>query len=74
MGLLDGQRSLMVAAAAVAVSPDARRFARRGLVYGVAGALKAGDVVASTARGAARGAQAGLSGEPGAGNSKPPTS
>ena len=66
MGLLDPQRGLMVAATALAVSPDARKAARRGLVYGVAGALKAGDVVVSTARGAARGAQAGLSGEPAA--------
>jgi hypothetical protein len=64
MGLLDGQKGLTVAAAALAMSPDARRVARRGLVYGVAGTLKAGDVVVSAARGAARGAQAGFAGEP----------
>jgi hypothetical protein len=63
MGLIDGQRGLTVAAAALALSPEARRVARRGLVYGVAGTLKAGDVVASAARGAVRGAQAGLAGE-----------
>jgi hypothetical protein len=64
MGLIDGQKGLTAAAAALALSPDARRVARRGLVYGVAGTLKAGDVVASAARGAVRGAQAGLAGEP----------
>jgi len=63
MGLIDGQKGLTVAAAALALSPEARRVARRGLVYGVAGTLKAGDVVASAARGAVRGAQAGLAGE-----------
>jgi hypothetical protein len=63
MGLIDGQKGLTAAAAALALSPDARRVARRGLVYGVAGTLKAGDVVASAARGAVRGAQAGLAGE-----------
>jgi hypothetical protein len=63
MGLIDGQRGLTVAAAALALSPEARRVARRGLVYGVAGTLKAGDVVTSAARGAVRGAQAGLAGE-----------
>jgi hypothetical protein len=64
MGLIDRQRSMTVAATALALSPEARRVARRGLVYGVAGALKAGDVVASAARGAAHGVQAGLAGEP----------
>jgi hypothetical protein len=63
MGLIDGQKGLTVAATALALSPDARRVARRGLVYGVAGALKAGDVVAATARGAVRGAQAGMAGD-----------
>lgn len=63
MGLIDGQRSLTVAATALVLSPEARRVARRGLVYGVAGTLKAADVVASAARGAAYGAQAGLAGE-----------
>ena len=67
MGMLDPQRGLTVAATALALSPDARRLARRGLVYGVAATLKAGEVVASTARGAVRGAQSGLAGEPDAG-------
>jgi hypothetical protein len=63
MGLIDGQKGLTAAAAALALSPDARRIARRGLVYGMAGTLKVGDVVAEAARGAVRGAQAGLAGE-----------
>jgi hypothetical protein len=63
MGLIDRQTGLLVAATAVATSPEARRVARQGVVYGVAGALKAGDFVVSAARGAARGAQAGLSGD-----------
>jgi hypothetical protein len=63
MGLIDGQKGLTAAAAALALSPDARRIARRGLVYGMAGTLKAGDVVAEAARGAVRGAQAGLAGD-----------
>jgi hypothetical protein len=63
MGLIDGQKGLTVAATALALSPEVRRVARRGVVYGVAGTLKAADVVVSAARGAAQGAQAGLSGE-----------
>jgi hypothetical protein len=57
MGLI--QRDVGVAiGAAAALSPRARRAARQGAVYGLAGALKLGDVVAATARGAAQGAQA----------------
>jgi hypothetical protein len=64
MGMLDPGRGLTVAATALALSPEARRVARRGLVYGVAGALKGGEVAASAARGAVRGAQAALADEP----------
>lgn len=46
-----------VVAAAAVFSPRARRIARQGAVYGLAGALKAGDVAVAAARGAARGAQ-----------------
>lgn len=60
---MDRQRGLTVAATALALSPEARRVARRGLVYGVAGTLKAGDVVVAAARGAARGVQTGLAGQ-----------
>jgi hypothetical protein len=64
---MDRQRGLTVAATALALSPEARRVARRGLVYGLAGTLKAGEVVVSAARGAARGVQTGLADEPDAG-------
>jgi len=46
-----------VAATAVALSPRARQMLRRGIVYGLAGALTAGDAIASFGRAAARGAQ-----------------
>jgi hypothetical protein len=57
MALLDRDVGVAVAATAAVLSPRAREVARKGAVYGLAGALKAGDVVVSTARGAARGAQ-----------------
>ena len=52
---LDSEVGVAVAATAVALSPRARRLLRRGAVYGVAGALKATDVVTATARGVASG-------------------
>ncbi len=54
---LESEVAVAVAATAVVLSPQARRILRRGAVYGLAGALKAGDAIASFARGAARGAQ-----------------
>lgn len=58
MGLDDmvNTESAFVAAATAAVlSPKARQTIRKGAVYGVAGALKAGDVVAGAARGVLHG-------------------
>lgn len=52
---LESQVGVAVAATAAVLSPRARAVLRRGAVYGLAGALKAGDVVAATARGTARG-------------------
>ena len=52
---LDSEVAVAVAATAVALSPRARRLVRRGAVYGVAGALKATDVVTAAARGVASG-------------------
>jgi hypothetical protein len=49
------ESAFVAAATAAVVSPRVRGVLRRGAVYGVAGALKAGDVVASAARGAAHG-------------------
>jgi hypothetical protein len=52
---LDSEVAVAVAATAVALSPRVRRVLRRGAVYGVAGALKATDVVTAAARGVASG-------------------
>ena len=57
--MIDREVGLAVAATATALSPRAREVVRKGAVYGLAGVMKAGDVVASTAKGAARGAQEG---------------
>lgn len=50
--------AVAVAATAAVCSPQARKVLRRGVVYGVAGLLKAGDMISSFAGGVARGAQA----------------
>jgi hypothetical protein len=52
---LESEVAVAVAATAVALSPRVRRVLRRGAVYGVAGALKATDVVTAAARGVASG-------------------
>jgi hypothetical protein len=52
---LESEVAIAVAATAVALSPRVRRLVRRGAVYGVAGALKASDVVSAAARGVASG-------------------
>ena len=54
---LESEVAVAIVATAVALSPRARRLVRRGAVYGLAGALMAGDAVATFARGAVRGAQ-----------------
>ena len=53
----DSHVAVAVAATAVVCSPRMREVLRRGAVYGVAGALMAGDAVASFGRGVRRGAQ-----------------
>jgi len=53
--LASTESAVAAAAAATVFSPRVRGVLRRGAVYGVAGALKAGDVVVGAARGAARG-------------------
>jgi hypothetical protein len=52
---LESEVAIAVAATAAALSPGFRRVLRRGAVYGVAGALKATDVVTAAARGVAHG-------------------
>jgi hypothetical protein len=60
--LMETEVGVAVAATAAAVSPRARSFLRQGAVYGLAGAMKAGDFVFGTARGLVRGAASGISG------------
>jgi hypothetical protein len=53
----------------MALSPRAREIARKGAVVGLAGTLKAGDILYSTASGAVKGAQSAVTGSDGAGAS-----
>jgi hypothetical protein len=62
MAIIEKQTGALAAAAVVALSPKARQIARQGAVYGLAGALKAGDVLVGAGRGAYEGARAGLEG------------
>jgi hypothetical protein len=55
---LESEVAIAVAATAAVLSPGVRRVLRRGAVYGVAGALKASDVVTAAARGVAQGVSA----------------
>ena len=54
---MESEVAIAVAATATVLSPRTRRVLRSGAVYGLAGALIAGDAVSSVARGAGRGAQ-----------------
>jgi len=54
---MESEVAIAVAATATLLSPRARRVLRSGAVYGLAGALIAGDAVSSVVRGAGRGAQ-----------------
>jgi hypothetical protein len=49
--------AIAVAVTAAVASPPVRKVLRRGLVYGLAGLLVAGDKIAGTAREIARSAQ-----------------
>lgn len=55
--LLEPEVGIAVAVVAAIFSPRARKFIRRGLVYGTAGALIAGDAITSFARNIGQGAQ-----------------
>lgn len=54
---LEPQVAAAAAIAAVIASPKLRGFLRKGAVYGLAGALIAGDAVSSFARGVGQGLQ-----------------
>lgn len=56
---LESEVGTAVAATAVLLSPRVRGIVRSGLVYGLAGAIKLGDVVIGVGRGVARGASDG---------------
>ncbi len=60
----DSHVAVAVAATAMVCSPRMREMLRRGAVHGVAGALMAGDAVASFARGVGRGAQQAAASDP----------
>ncbi|MGZ4271169.1 MAG: hypothetical protein ACXVFN_18755 [Solirubrobacteraceae bacterium] len=62
MAFVDRNVGFAVAVTAAVFSPEVRRVTRQGAVRGLAGTLKAGDLVASTAQAVARGVQAGTSG------------
>ena len=55
---LESEVAVAVAVTAAVLSPRVRGVLRRGLVYGVAGVLKAGDALASAVQSAAAAAQA----------------
>lgn len=59
--LAEPEVAVAVAATAVVLSPPVRRVLRRGVVYGMAGALVASDAISSFARGTARGIQSAAS-------------
>jgi hypothetical protein len=54
MALIEERMVAAAAATAAAMSPRVRKVARKGIVYGLAGALKAGDVAVAAVRGAAK--------------------
>jgi hypothetical protein len=54
---LESEVAIAVGATAAVLSPRVRGLLRSGAVYGIAGALIAGDAVASVARDAGRGAR-----------------
>lgn len=54
---LQPEIAVTAAVTAVVFSPGARRLLRRGVVYGLAGALMAGDAITSFSRSVGRGIQ-----------------
>lgn len=53
----DAEVGIAVAVTALATSPQVRNTVRRGVVYGLAGILRAGDAMGAAARGVAQTAQ-----------------
>jgi hypothetical protein len=71
LALIEEETLVAVAATAAALSPRVRKVARKGAVYGLAGVLKAGDVMVAAARGAARAGQSPAPPEPAPAKSAP---
>lgn len=57
---LTPEAGVVAAATAAVLSPRVRGALRRGAVYGLAGALKVGDSLASFSRGVERGVRGGI--------------
>lgn len=53
--IMSTESAFVAAATAAVLSPKTRETIRKGAVYGVAGALRVGDVVAGATRGVVRG-------------------
>lgn len=70
--LLSSETAFVAAATAAVFSPRTRETIRRGAVLGVAGVLKAGDVVAGAAQGAVRGVKGEESASEAEGNGSAP--
>jgi hypothetical protein len=64
MALIEKELAVLAVGAAAAASPRVRDGLRKGAAYGLAGAMKVGEVAVATGRGAVEGAQAGISGSP----------
>ena len=67
---LEPEVGVAAAATAALLSPRVRGVMRKGLVYGTAGVMTAGDAVLSVAKGAGRGVQRAVGG---GGTAKPAT-
>lgn len=57
--LFSTESAFVAAVTATVLSPKTRETVRKGAVYGLAGALRVGDVMAGAARGAVRGIRGG---------------
>lgn len=71
---LEPEVAIAVAVTAAVASPPVRKVLRRGLVYGLAGLMVAGDKIAGTAREIARSAQQTAASPDAAGQQTPQTS
>jgi hypothetical protein len=71
---LESPVAVAAAATAVLLSPRVRGVMRKGLVYGTAGVMTAGDAVVSAAKETGKGVQRAVSGGPAASEASPRSS